>query len=277
MSQTPSEGPSLTRPILFFFAVLVAFIVAQGLIVTLPIDPRVAVIATQIVVILGGALLYRAKFSRPDTDWPALRRLGMSPLALVVVLVASVSLGLLANALGALTIQIFPNLMPMAEQYHAEIERLLLPETLSAQIMGAIAVAVVAPIAEEVMFRGTLLPEQRRSQITVNALLLNGLLFSAMHLNPVALLSLAVVGAYFAHITLRSGALWGAILGHAVLNLVNGVILLRVAGEVASPAAVGWTEVLMALAILVPLTAGLWWWSIRLIGAGQSAEEPAGQ
>ena len=246
-----------------------AFIFAQGLLLgVLPIDTRLAIIITQVVIILGGALVYRHYFGRKQTKWPRVRRLGMSPMALIVVLIASVSLGFLANALGALTILVFPNLAPMAVEYQEQIQQLLLPEALHAQILGAVAIAVVAPICEEVMFRGTLLPEQRRSQTAANAILLNGLLFSAMHLNPVALLSLFVVGAYFAHITLRSGSLWGAILGHAVLNLVNGVVLLRVAADMADPQEVGWLEVGLALAILIPVTALLWWGSLRLIGSG---------
>ncbi len=262
----------MLRPILFFFAILVAFIAAQGVVMALPVDTRVGIIISQLVVILGGSLVYRRFFSRSDTTWPKLKRLKISPLALIAVLVASISLGFLANALGALTIQLFPNLAPMAEQYQLEIERLLLPDELSAQILGALAVVVVAPLAEEVMFRGTLLPEQRRSQTAVSAILLNGLLFSAMHLNPVALLSLTLVGAYFAHITLRSGSLWPAILGHAVLNLVNGVVLLRVAGDMAAPDEIGWLELSIALGILIPVTATLWWFSIRLMGGVEEGE-----
>ena len=255
----------MTRPMIFFLIVLAVFIFAQILLTLLPIDPRLGIIFAQFAVLLGGALIYRRKFAKPQPTWPSLRRLGMGLPALGMVLVASVVLGFLANMLGGLTIQIFPNLIPMAEQYQDQIQGILLPESKRAQFLGIVAIVVAAPICEEFLFRGTLLPEQRRSQIPAQAILLNGLLFSAMHLNPVALVSLTLVGAYFAHITLKSGSLWGAILGHAALNLVNGVILLRLAADVADPAEVGWTEVLIGLAVLAPLTALLWWASVRLI------------
>ncbi len=265
MEQPPTTRPTLIRPILLFLTILLIFIGFQGVVMALPVDVRLAVIITQLVVILGGALAYRRFLARPKTKWPTLRRLGMSPWALIVVLVTSISLGFLANILGALTVQILPGLAPMAEQYQDTVQRLLLPDALEAQILGALAVAVAAPICEEILFRGTILPEQRRSQAAAGAIVLNGLLFSLMHLNPVALLSLTVVGAYFAHITVRSRSIWGAILGHGMLNLVNGVILIRVAGDMASPEEFGWLEVGVALAVLLPITALLWWYGVRLI------------
>lgn len=274
MEQLPNQRPTLTRPILLFLIVLFVFIGFQGVIMTLPVDVRVGVMITQLVVILGGALAYRRFFAHPSMSWPKLKRLGMSPWALIVVLVTSISLGFLANALGALTVQVFPALAPMAEQYQDTIQHLLLPESMQAQILGAVAVAVVAPLCEEVLFRGTILTEQQRSQTAAGAILLNGFLFSLMHLNPVALLSLTVVGVYFAHVTVRSGSLWGALLGHAILNLVNGVILIRLAGDMGSPDEFGWLEVGVALGVLIPVTALLWWYGMRLIGDRSDSPTP---
>lgn len=262
------------RPLGLFLAVMVAFMIAQLILFELPLLAQVGIIVTQLVVFLGGALLYRAKFAHPETSWPTMRRLGMSPAALGVVLLASISLGFLANGLGALTVYVFPGLEPMAEAYQNEIEALLLPDEVPIQILGAIGVAVVAPVAEEFLFRGTLLAEQRREQVAFSAIFLNGLLFSVMHLNPVAFVSLTVVGCYFAHVTIRSDALWGAILGHAVLNLVNGVVLIRVVDDIASPDQLEIAEIGGALAVLIPVTILLWWGSMRLIGGGDEEADP---
>lgn len=270
-SRTDTMLPS--RALGLFFVVVVAFMIVQPLAMQLPLLPQVAIIASQLLVILGGAMIYRAKFARSKLRWPRLNSPGMSIWALGFVLAASVSLGFLANALGALTVYVFPGLAPMAEAYQTQIETLLLPEAVEAQILGAIAVALVAPVAEEVLFRGTILPEQRRDQLAYSAILLNGILFSFMHLNPVAFISLAVVGCYFAHITVRSGSLWGAVLGHAALNLVNGVILVRLIDEVPDPAEVELLELGVALGVLIPVTALLWWFSIRLIRNSDRADE----
>lgn len=245
------------------------FMAMQLAVMQFDLPTQVAIIISQLAAILGGALIYRHKFARPKTEWPTFGKIGMSPLALVSVLAASISLGFLANVLGALMLQLFPALAPMAEQYQSEIEVIMLPDSIWAQILGAIAVAVVAPVAEEVLFRGTILPEQRRSQMTIGAILLNGILFSSMHLNPVAFVSLALVGCYFAHVTVRSESIWGAILGHGILNLVNGVILIRIAGDLGSPEEITWTEVGIGLAVLIPVTSLLWWRSIGLIRSSQ--------
>ena len=252
---------------------MVLFLLTQVVVMQFGLPTQVAIIISQLVAILGGAYVYRKKFALHDTKWPTLGKLGMSPKALVVVLGASISLGFLANVVGAFTLQLFPGFAEMARSYQEQIEVIMLPEALWGQVLGAVAVAVVAPIAEEYLFRGTILAEQRRSQLAVGAILLNGVLFSAMHLNPVAFLSLTIVGCYFAHITVRSDALWGAVLGHGILNLVNGVILIRVAGDLGSPDDITWTEVGIGLALLVPLTSLLWWWSIKLIRQSKSGAD----
>lgn len=266
----PLVGGDLKRPIGLFFTVLVLFVVVQVAIQGLGTDARISIMLAQIVVIFGGALAYRRFFSKPKTKWPNLKKTGMSIWAMGVVIVASVVVGLLSNLLGGLTIELVPGLKELAEQYQQGMERLLLTENLSEQILGAVAIVVVAPVCEEFLFRGTILPEQRRSQYAAGAVLLNGILFSAMHLNPVGFVSLAVIGCYFAHVTLRSGSLWGSILGHAALNLFNGVILLRLAGDLGSPDEIGLLQILGGLALLLPLTALLWWLSIRLIRGSKS-------
>ena len=259
-------------------AIVAIFIVTQGLVMLVPESGRAAaIIVTQLVVFLGGAYVYRKHFSRSETTWPTLRRLGMSPGALVMVIIASVSLGFLASALGGLTIHLFPALDDMAQTYQQEMESLLLPDALYAQILGAVAVAVVAPVAEEYLFRGTILAEQCNDQIAVSAILLNGILFSVMHFNPVAFISLAVVGCYFAHITVRSDGLWGAVVGHAALNFVNGVVLIRVVEDAPAPEELAIGEIGIMLAILIPVTALLWWASVRLIGGSteSAGDEPS--
>ena len=252
---------------MLFLAIMFAFAIVQVVAPMLPLITQATVIISQLVVFLGGAIFFRVKFGAPDTRWPTFRSLGMSVPALVAVLTASISLAFLANALGGLTLQVFPGLESIAEDYQQQTRSLMLPEDQMAQILAIVAVTLVAPVAEEILFRGTILPEQRRNQLAVHAILVNGILFSLMHLNPVAFVSLAVVGCYFAHVTVRSGSIWGAILGHGILNLVNGVILLQVYADVQiSPAELTWTEVGVALLVSIPLSAFLWWWSIRLIG-----------
>lgn len=86
-------------------------------------------------------------------------------------------------------------------------------------------IAVVAPIAEELFFRGMLYPLLRRRWSAPVAIGVNGLLFALIHVIPVILPGLFFVGIVLAWVRERSGSLWPCIFLHA---LQNGVVLLGI-------------------------------------------------
>lgn len=89
-----------------------------------------------------------------------------------------------------------------------------------------LTVAVLAPTFEELMFRGFLLPwlgerltprlGLRRARLV--ALLLTGLGFALMHMQPMGLPTLATLGIVLGCAFLRSGNLLSAILVHGIWN-----------------------------------------------------------
>ncbi|MDE3245944.1 MAG: CPBP family intramembrane metalloprotease [Acidobacteriota bacterium] len=92
-----------------------------------------------------------------------------------------------------------------------------------------LTVAVVAPCFEELMFRGFLLPflsQQWKSLRggTWMALLATGLLFGLIHLQPVAIPTLATLGIVLGLAVLRTGNLLTSILVHGLWN--GGVFLI---------------------------------------------------
>lgn len=86
-------------------------------------------------------------------------------------------------------------------------------------------IAVVAPIAEELFFRGMLYPLLRLRLSMWPAIVVNGLLFSVIHLLPPLLPGLFIVGMVLAWVRERSGSLIPCILLHA---LQNGIVLLGI-------------------------------------------------
>ncbi len=88
--------------------------------------------------------------------------------------------------------------------------------------------------------------------------------------------SLALVGAFFAHLTMRSESLWPAVLAHAALNTANGVVLPLLAGDLASSAEPPELPVILAgLAITAPLAAAGWWWLVgSMAGSRSEISEP---
>lgn len=95
--------------------------------------------------------------------------------------------------------------------------------------MAAFAVlgSVVAPIGEEIFFRGMLYTtlKRRTSSGSLIPLIVSALLFALMHANPLHLLPLLVMGLMFAIVYERTGSLWIPILMHAVNNGITFVML----------------------------------------------------
>jgi len=89
-----------------------------------------------------------------------------------------------------------------------------------------LAATALAPACEEVAFRGYLQSALRLRLGERGALLLGAGLFAAMHLNPVSLPGLALLGALFGWLALRSGSIWPSVAAHAANNAVASLLAL---------------------------------------------------
>lgn len=251
---------------LLFFGSFVFFNVV-GLLLLGPLGMHLSTIATEIFGILGAALLWRQFAGSAAAPWPSFK-LGVSPGALVVAIAAAVSLGFLANALAGLSLEIFPALQKVADAYSEQISELLVDATGLERALGIIGVCVAAPICEEALFRGTILQEQRKTEAVVVAVIINGVMFSAFHLNPLSAVGLALLGIFLAHITVRSGSLIPAIVAHAAVNTANAVVLPALSPESANPDVTPpLAELLATTGVLLVTTALLWWWTVHLTQA----------
>ena len=95
-------------------------------------------------------------------------------------------------------------------------------------VLGVLTVAVLIPVAEEVVFRGIVLPALRARLRAVAGITLAGAVFAAVHLLPPALPYLVVVG-----ISLCAMAEWyRSIVPGIVLHGVNNAVV--VAGVIAA-------------------------------------------
>lgn len=91
-------------------------------------------------------------------------------------------------------------------------------------VLAAVAAVAIAPVVEEVVFRGLLFQSLRRRTGLAAALVISGIVFAVVHLEldqavfGVALLLLAV---WFAGAFHRTGTLVVAVVGHATFNAIN--------------------------------------------------------
>jgi hypothetical protein len=121
--------------------------------------------------------------------------------------------------------------------------------------------ALLAPLCEELAFRGHLLPLLRARLPARAAIVTGALAFAAMHFDPVRLASVFLLGCVFGWLAWRSGSLWPAVAAHVGNNGVAALLLLGAAGERAAggpggsrpPPAAALAAVLIGGALVLPL------------------------
>lgn len=105
---------------------------------------------------------------------------------------------------------------------------MVLPHSVDQLALGVFTVAVMAPLTEEVYFRGIVLGWMRRHWGMAWAIGLSSLVFGAMHLKwlmpggtsgMVSTVELVAMGVLLALVAVRTGSLWTSVITHAVNNL----------------------------------------------------------
>lgn len=104
-------------------------------------------------------------------------------------------------------------------------------------ILMAVAAVIVAPLAEEVVFRGYLYPAAKRFCGPVGAILFSSLVFAAAHGNVVALLPLFSLAVILCLLYELTGSIWACISVHFLFNAATvGIQLLARSGIIEIPA-----------------------------------------
>ncbi len=85
---------------------------------------------------------------------------------------------------------------------------------------------IVAPVAEEVLFRGYFYGVMRRYGGRLPALLTSSLLFAAIHVHLPSLLGLGILAVILCLLYERTGSLWAPITMHAAFNASTIVLLI---------------------------------------------------
>jgi len=116
----------------------------------------------------------------------------------------------------------------------------LLPPDTAQQVMDKaggnlittlILVGIVGPIAEEIFFRGFVLPGLIKRFGVTRSLLLSSLLFGIFHFDPGAIVPTFILGLALGWVYLKTGALWPAIFAHGLHNSL-AIMLAKYATEI---------------------------------------------
>lgn len=111
-------------------------------------------------------------------------------------------------------------------------------------VTAVIAVAVVAPIVEELIFRGLVMNRLSHAMPGWLAVVLSAAVFGLCHGELVWFTYAFVLGALFGWIDLRAGSIWPSILGHVAFNAIGQVFSFI-------PETEEGTELLIALGVLL--------------------------
>lgn len=129
-------------------------------------------------------------------------------------------------------------------------------EGLTHTLLGAFTISVLAPVLEEVMFRGAIQGYMmRRFRRPWLAIIVAGLVFGIFHMNPVQVVYASLLGIIFGWIYYRTRSLLSVIVGHVLNNTIATITMLFFAdtseaeliGENFSPVAETAMEVMMFL------------------------------
>lgn len=179
------------------------------------LSTHAALLGTVNLIACGTVIYLGWLIGRPNLT-EVLRCQRISPLAGVGVLVATCGAIIVLSEVDNLVRQVLP-----PPKWLEDLMRQLAfsPEKLWASFF---LLVVVAPVTEEIMFRGLILRGFLTRFSSLKAFLLSSILFGAIHLNPWQFISATALGMMFAWWYARTQSLIPCLIGHA---LTNGIVL----------------------------------------------------
>lgn len=93
----------------------------------------------------------------------------------------------------------------------------------SGGIAAFIAIVLVAPVTEELIFRGLILTRLDQAMPGWLAVLLSSAIFGALHSHPIQFVYAFALGCFFGLVDLRTGSILPSILAHLMFNLIGQI------------------------------------------------------
>jgi len=183
-------------------------------------NPLCLAVATAVGV--GVTLVVGKVWIDPNAPWTRVLLLNRVPLRLLVLaLVAGFALQLPLAELSNLSEFVFPVSLEEKELIH----QVMTPKGWKQILTALLALVVIVPICEELLFRGLLLRGLNHTYGAIPALLVSSILFGLSHFRlPTAILPATAAGLLLGLVVLRRGSIWPSIALHAAVNTLPVVI-----------------------------------------------------
>lgn len=118
--------------------------------------------------------------------------------------------------------------------------------------LGVLAVAVAAPVAEELVFRGLIMTRLGEAMPGWLAILLSAAIFGVCHGHPVWFAYAFALGAVFGLMDWRAGSIWPSILGHVAFNAIGQIFTLLPETEIGA-GNIAAIAIVLAAAVIGPV------------------------
>jgi membrane protease YdiL (CAAX protease family) len=128
-------------------------------------------------------------------------------------------------------------------------------------IMGVLCICIVAPVTEEMIYRGVILRGLLASYGKNDAIVFSAIVFSIVHINPDQIVFALVIGLFFGWLYVKTYSLWPSIIAHILFNSFSQVLsssLIKIQGVNVFPNnQVVFPSLLMQLIALILTVTGL--------------------
>jgi len=245
--EAPPTSPGRKNPLGFFVLLMVLYVVLGG--TAQSFHPIAGLLWTEVFVFLVPAALVAAGSNlRPGPFLLLARR----PPTRQVLLGGACGFALFFAAAGIMSVTTL--LFPRTWVDAFDVTRLF-EGSRRHQLGMALVASAMAPLAEEIAFRGYLLSALRTRLPPRAAIAASAVLFASMHLDPVRFPAVLFLGLFLGWLAWRSGSIWPAVAAHAVNNGLGSMVASRGGPDPEAVASAGTGLALLAvgLAALAPL------------------------
>src|SRR5512133_1163917 len=227
MSSEPSSAgtpyPNIRQSILLALLALLLQILLSQLLYAFFASFEIKVDATILVGIVNllvfSFLLWRSAKHRGSDLFSAYDLRGFDYLLILPVVLFVCGLAIGVSEIDNLTRLVFP----VPKMLLAAMETIA--PTKASIFASILSLCVVAPLTEELFFRGLLLKGIMGSHSKTKAILVSAALFALFHVNPYQFFGAFAAGIFFGWLYIRTGSVLPGIIGHAVINFIPILIV----------------------------------------------------
>jgi len=257
-TQRPDIGPEAPRPepeksALGFFAAVLALYALLGS-GAQALRPALGLAWTEVFVFLLPALAAAAGSNLSPGSFLLLSR---RPRLLHMAIATGIGAALFLVASGVMTLSTL--LLPASWVERFDLTRLFLGSGAQRLAMALLA-SLLAPVAEEVAFRGYILSALRTRTRPWPAIAGAAFLFAAMHLDPIRFPAVLLLGVAFGWLAWRSGSIWPAVVAHAVNNGLGSAVATSAGRDLGADADLASALAVSAVGVaaVAPLALAFW-------------------